>query len=103
MSLDISNPFGDGPVLDYSAIESLEDFRRTVEDAGVIAVIDKSGSESCGIMYGVAVLRAIASGILPPQRNCPIVVFGVDMLSLELEHLAAATTVVKGLHEWGAQ
>ena len=83
---------------DYSAVESLEEFREMVADATLILAMDKNGigfSPVCGL----ETLWAICIGAIPNQRlSC--VAFVIDFASEQLEHLLAAVSTVKGYHEY---
>lgn len=92
--------FPGAPVYDYASIESVDEFRSLVEFANVIHVVDTNG-ENEGPVYGAAVIDAIAQKVIPSQK-LSVVVFAVNcsFLNQHLEHICAATEVVKGLHEW---
>jgi hypothetical protein len=86
-------PMGDEPVYDYSAIESLEEFKTIADGATLIFMVDKNE-----VIYGKELLRAIATKVMPPQGVRPLA-FAVDYASDQREHLLTAVQTVKGFHE----
>lgn len=96
---DFKNPFErGGDVYDFSALESLEEFRTLAENATIILAADKSGNGTA-VVYGAETCRAIASRVIPEQVLY-VVTIAIDFKSLEVEKLCAAVQVVKGFHEW---
>ena len=85
-------------VWDYPALESLQEFQKIANDATVILAYD-TRTNSQGIVFGVEVLRAIASKVIPSQKM-GVARFALDFETDYAEHLCAAVQVTKGFHEW---
>lgn len=87
----------DEPVYDYSALESLEEFKKMANSATLIFMVDKNAPRF-EVIYGKELLRAIATKVMPPQGVRPLA-FAVDYESDQREHLLTAVQTVKGFHE----
>ena len=90
-------------VLDYDAIESLDEFRAIVKDKKMILAFDKH-SDGQQIVYGgvmlmAQMLRAATEKDLPPLEIDPdkdMIGFAVDFHSDQSKDLIAAVKVVFG-------
>jgi hypothetical protein len=90
-------------VVDFSAIESLEEFRSLVDRAGIIIAVEKFQiTDKIRFLCGLEVLDAIRYGVLPPQRLLTVV-FAVDCSHGrgDFERICTWTKAVKGFHDWG--
>lgn len=88
----------DSTVLDYSDLESFEDFKSAAANANLIFAINSRDEGQRGIVWGHSLLSAISQEIIPPQE-CRAIGFRVDFGTTELEHLHAATQVLFGCHD----
>lgn len=88
------------PIYDYSALESLAEFKEVAGNAAVILAINKLNG-SWSIVYGKELLNAIAHKVIPSQ-GCKIAMFAIDFdeATDELEHLIAAVQVTFGFNEY---
>ena len=89
-------------VVDFSAIQSLEEFRSLVEQAGIIMAGEKSRTtDKIRILCGLEVVDAIRYGVLPPQRLLAVF-FAVDCSHGcgDFERICTWTKAVKGFHDW---
>jgi hypothetical protein len=94
----LKNPFCDGPVINFAAIESIDEFKEALRNANVICAVDTGGTGQT-IVYGTELLRAISAEVIPPQQ-AEFAVFGVDYRTTLVEKLIAAVDAVKGFNEW---
>jgi AmiR/NasT family two-component response regulator len=90
-----------GPVFDYSALETLEEFQSLANKATLILFVDRNQPENVAIVFGKEVLRMIAERIIPPMSLSPLT-FAIDTSkkSSQLEHLIASVRVTKGFDEY---
>jgi hypothetical protein len=94
----------ESPVYDYSAIESLDEFKELLSDIKVPIVIWAVKKRSTGgdlsIVYGREQLQLIAKKIIPTHK-LKMVYIGID--ENEIEHLAAAVQTIFGSHDLPAE
>ena len=83
---------------DYSALSSIDEFKKLADPAQVIIAIDKKGTGQ-GIPYGREMIRAIAHEVVPPQ-HLPVLALAVEFGTDEVEALCTDIKTVKGFHEW---
>ena len=97
----LENIYGGGDPYDFSAIESVDEFKSLVVQATAISFIDTQKKYAGGVIFGREVMRAIASGVIPTQQMA-CVTFAVNCSETcdEMEQLFAAVEVVKGYYEW---
>ena len=85
-------------IYDYDALTSMEEFEALAEDSTMILAFD-TGSHSANIVYGLEVLRAIQSEIIPTQV-LTVRCFALNYAKTGLQHLCSAVEATKGFHEW---
>lgn len=98
----VKRPYGSDDPYNFSAIESLDEFKSIVADATLIMAVDKYGTnKGNSVVFGLEVIQAIANEVIPPQQMVKVV-FGIDWSesSKELENLLAHVEVVKRLHDY---
>lgn len=85
-------------VLDYAALDSLEEFQECIQEKNFVFAVDKGGTGQT-IAYGSELLNAMAHEVIPMQELRAIG-FAIDYASDQVEHLCAALQVSIGLDEW---
>ena len=88
----------DGEPYDYSALESLAEFKQLTSEARFIRAVDTTDHKRQTVLWGTELLRAIAAKVIPPQEG-EMVCFALDFDTAAMEHLIAAVQVTKGFDE----
>jgi hypothetical protein len=88
-------------IYDYDALTSMEEFKALAEDSTMILAFDTE-SRATNIVYGLEVLRAIQSEIIPTQV-LTVRCFALNYASTGLQNLCAAVEATKGFHEWSGE
>jgi hypothetical protein len=88
-------------IYDYDALTSLEEFKALAGDSTMILAFD-TGSRATNIVYGLEVLRAIQSEIIPTQM-LTVRCFALNYATNGLQNLCSAVEAIKGFHEWSGK
>ena len=88
-------------LIDYSAIDSADEFCRVARFADVIMAINRGAAESGSavVVYGRDALVRLAADIDPP-RAMVVMPFAINFDTSEVERLCAAVKLAKGSYEW---
>jgi len=88
-------------IYDYDALTSMEEFKALAEDSTMILAFDTE-SQATNIVYGLEVLRAIQSEIIPTQV-LTVRCFALNYATTGLQNLCSAVEATKGFHEWSGE
>jgi hypothetical protein len=91
-------------LIDYRAIDSVEEFDRLAVGADVIMAVNcgRAASGSAVVVYGRETLVRLAAEIDPP-RSMTILPVAVNFDTRDVERLCAAVKRTKGRFEWHIQ
>jgi hypothetical protein len=90
------------PCCDFSALESLDEFRSIVDDVDVILAVNTSPHRGFACVYGGDLLRLHAGGGLR-GRLLKTIAFAVNFGGHELEMFLAAVFETRGSYEWNGE